>query len=87
MSLLRARVRFPAMWKLIQIATFLAVSFSAVYYGWGDDVSGLAVGAVALFAAFLVTTIPMAIYDLWLRFGPRRMHSKPKRPPFTVSRE
>lgn len=74
------------MWKLIQLTTFLAVSFSSVYYGWGNDVSGLAVGVVSVFAAFLVTTIPLAIYDLWVRFGPR-VNRKPKRSPLVIGRE
>lgn len=55
------------MWKLIQIATFAAVIFSSIHYGWGSEVSGFAVALIAAFAAFLVTAIPIAIYDLAIR--------------------
>ena len=58
------------MWLVIQIATFFAVTFSAIHYGWGDDVSGLAIGVVGVFAAFLVTAIPLAFVDMFRRFKP-----------------
>lgn len=59
------------MWWIIQIATFFAVTFSAIHHGWGDGVSGLAIGVVGVFAAFLVTAIPLAIVDLFRRFQPQ----------------
>lgn len=67
------------MWKLIQIATFLAVAFSSIYYGWGSDVSGLAVSVVGIAAAFVVTAIPFSLLDLWQRWR-ARMNRNAKRP-------
>lgn len=66
------------MWKIVQISTFLAVYYSAIHDGWGDGVSGLAIGVVAGFAAFLVTAIPFAIADLWIR-ARVRIYGYPKR--------
>lgn len=62
--------------KLVQLATFFAVVYSAINDGWGADVSGLAVGVVAALAAFVVTAIPLAIIDLSRRF---RMNRNAKR--------
>lgn len=51
-------------WMLLQLAVFTAVVFSEIHYGWGSGGSPTAVGAVALIAAFAVTAIPIAVYDL-----------------------
>lgn len=54
-------------WKLWQIAVFLTVAFSAVYYGWGRDVSGLAIGVTSGLAALFSTLLLGAIIDLLRR--------------------
>lgn len=51
-------------WKLLQLTTFLAVVFSSIRYKWAEGTSSLAVTVVAIFAAFVVTALPIAIYDL-----------------------
>ena len=54
-------------WMAVQVAVFFAVIYSEKQYGWGHGGSGLAIGVVAALAAFLVTAIPFAIYDLAIR--------------------
>jgi hypothetical protein len=51
-------------WRLVQLATFAAVIVSNIHYDWAHGTSPYAVGAVALFAAWLVTAIPIAAVDL-----------------------
>lgn len=72
------------MWKIIQLSTFIAVVYSSIYYGWGADVSGLAVAVVGAFAAFLVTAIPLAIFDLLSRL---RIYRDAKRRAITARRQ
>lgn len=52
------------LWKLFQIAVFFAVFATSVEYGWGKDVSGLAVGAVCAGAAFLATVTLSGLFSL-----------------------
>jgi hypothetical protein len=71
------------MWKLLQIAVFVGVMFSSIYYGWREGVSMLAVSVVALFAALMVTALIAAGIDLVSRFrgaGQHRVHSRARRP-------
>jgi hypothetical protein len=55
------------LWKIVQIGVFFAVFASSIHYGWGSEISGLAVGVIAVFAAFVVTAGSYAIYDLAIR--------------------
>ena len=43
------------MWKLLQLAVFLSVSFTGIYYEWTPN--GLVLGLVAATAAFAVTVL------------------------------
>lgn len=61
------------MMKLVQIMVFLAVWFSNIHFGWGSEVSGLAVSVVATGAAFAVTLAIVGLQDLFRRFQLRKL--------------
>jgi hypothetical protein len=48
----------------MQTAVALAVVFSDIHFGWANGASGLAVCVVALFAAWFVTALVIAVRDL-----------------------
>lgn len=54
-------------WKVFQLCIVTAVVFSHFAYDWGHGGSMIAVGAVAVFAAWLSTAILTAGYDLLRR--------------------
>lgn len=59
------------LWKALQVLVFAAVMGSDAVYDWGHGTSKLAVAAVALFAAWIATALPIAIIDLLRRLGPQ----------------
>lgn len=51
---------------LYQITIFISIVFADIYWEW--DSEGMAIYAVAAIAAYLLTVIPIKIYDWSIRF-------------------
>lgn len=65
-------------WKALQLAVFAAVMVSDAVYDWGHGTSKIAVAAVALFAAWIATALPLAIIDQVRRLGPQHRRETAK---------
>lgn len=61
-------------WRLFQVTVFAAVIASDIHYGWGEGGSSLAVGVVALVAAWIATALLTILFD-----AIRRVHGYAQR--------
>ena len=58
------------MWTVIQTVIFIAVAWANIYFGWTQN--GWLVAVWAGFAAYVLTSFPLTVYDWWVYRDERR---------------